>query len=182
MQLSDEEIIKLIKTKNNVSFAFTKLVEKYREKIYWLIRRMVIEHEDADDLTQEVFIKIWKNIGDFRGDASLFTWIYRIAINVTITFLNRKKHFPVYSTEIIENRLQKTSDNSSDKSGDEILKILYLTLEKLPEKQKLVFHLRYFQEMSYEEISAITKTSVGALKASFHHAIKKIEHLLFISY
>ena len=158
--------------------AFNQLVRKYQQKIYWHIRKMVIDHDDADDLTQEVFVKVWKNLGNFRKDAQLYTWIYRIATNECLTFLsNKKKRFflPIHD---VAGELSEKIDTSPDISGDEIQVKLQKALLRLPDKQRLVFNMKYYDEMKYEEISEILGTSVGALKTSYHLAVKKIEEFI----
>ena len=154
------------------------LVRKYQQKVYWLIRKMVISHDDADDLTQEVFIKVHKNIHTFRQDSQLYTWIYRIATNECLNFLQRKKRwfFPASDNSVEELTQKMTS--SPYISGDEVQMKLQKALLQLPHKQRLVFNMRYFDELPYEEIAEITSTSVGALKASYHLAVKKIEDIL----
>ena len=139
---------------------------------------MVIAHDDADDIVQEVFIKVYKNIGKFREDAQLFTWIYRIATNECLTFLNKKKRRFFLPIGDVEAELNSKLDSSSNIDGDEIQMKLQKALLKLPDKQRLVFNMKYYDDMKYEEIANITETSVGALKASYHHAVKKIEELL----
>ncbi len=139
---------------------------------------MVIDHDDADDVTQEVFIKIHKNIDNFREDSQLYTWIYRIATNECLSFLQRKKRRFFLPIADVSKELSAKLDSSSHVSGDEIQLKLQKALLKLPDKQRVVFNLKYFEDMSYEEIAAITNTSVGALKASYHHAVKKIEDFL----
>jgi RNA polymerase sigma-70 factor (ECF subfamily) len=136
---------------------------------------MVIDHDDADDLTQEVFIKIHKAIGNFREDAELFTWIYRIATNECLTFLKKKRRRFFLPLEDVGKELSLKIDSSAGISEDEIQKKLQKALLTLPDKQRLVFNMKYFDDLSYEVISEITGTSVGALKASYHHAVKKIE-------
>jgi len=139
---------------------------------------MVIDHDDADDLTQEVFIKIHRAIGNFREDSQLFTWIYRIATNECLTFLNRKRRRFFLPLEDVGKELSSKIDSSSGMGEDEIQKKLQKALLTLPDKQRLVFNMKYFDDLPYEAISEITKTSVGALKASYHHAVKKIEDYL----
>jgi len=139
---------------------------------------MLIDHDDSDDVTQEVFIKIHKAIDKFREDAQLYTWIYRIATNECLSFLNKKKRRFFLPLEDVNKELSNKIDTSPDMDGDEIQKRLQKAILILPDKQRLVFNMKYFDEMSYEEIAAITETSVGALKASFHHATKKIEDFL----
>lgn len=139
---------------------------------------MVIDHDDADDLTQEVFIKVHKSIGTFREDSQLFTWIYRIATNECLTFLNKKRRRFFLPLEDVGKELSSKLDTAPDISGEDIQKKLQKALLKLPDKQRLVFNMKYFDDLSYEDMSEITNTSVGALKASFHHAVKKIEDYL----
>jgi RNA polymerase sigma-70 factor (ECF subfamily) len=139
---------------------------------------MVIDHDDADDITQEVFIKIHKHIDSFREDAQLYTWIYRIATNECLTFLQRKKRRFFLPIGDVEGELAAKLDSNSTLTGDEIQLKLQKALLKLPDKQRLVFNMKYFDDMSYEQISEITDTTVGALKASYHHAVKKIENYL----
>jgi len=139
---------------------------------------MVIDHDDADDLTQEVFIKIHKAIGNFREDSQLFTWIYRIATNECLTFLNKKRRRFFLPLQDVENELSLKIDSSSETGGDEIQKKLQKAILTLPDKQRLVFNMKYFDDLPYEAIAEITGTSVGALKASYHHAVKKIEDFL----
>ena len=139
---------------------------------------MVIDHDDANDLTQETFIKVNKYIDKFRGDAQLYTWIYRIATNECLSFLNKKKKFLFLPIIDVEKELSNKLDESVPLSGDDILFQLQKALLKLPEKQRLVFNMKYFDEMKYEDIATITTTSIGALKASYHHAVKKIEDIL----
>lgn len=152
------------------------LVRAYQKRVYWHVRKMVIDHDDADDLTQEIFIKIHKYIDSFREDAQLFTWIYRIATNECLTFLERKKRRFFLPINDVAGEL--TTKLETQISGDEIQLKLQKALLKLPDKQRLVFNMKYFDDMAYEEIAEITKTSVGALKASYHHAVKKIEDFL----
>ena len=139
---------------------------------------MVIDHDDADDLTQEIFIKIHKYIDTFREDSQLYTWIYRIATNECLSFLKKKKRRFFLPIEDLTEQLTAKVDSSPDMDGDEIQKRLQKAILKLPDKQRLVFNMKYFDDIPYEAMSEITKTSVGALKASFHHAVKKIEEFL----
>ena len=154
------------------------LVRAYQQKVYGLVRKMVIDHDDADDLTQEVFIKIHKAIDNFREDSQLFTWIYRIATNECLTFLNKKKRRFFLPIEDVGKELTAKIDSAPYLSGDDIQKKLQKALLTLPDKQRLVFNMKYFDDLTYDDISEITKTSVGALKASYHHAVKKIENYL----
>ena len=152
--------------------AFGAIVDTYKEKLYWHIRRMAGSHEDTDDILQNVFMKIWTGLPSFRGESRLFTWIYRIAANETVTFLNRKRLRSFLSFGEVSPAYSVETDPWFN--GDEILKKLYKSIASLPPKQRLVFNMRYFEEMKYEDMSEILGTSVGALKASYHHAYKKI--------
>jgi len=162
-----------LKVEGQEEYAFGQLVKKYQEKVYWHARRMVIDHDDANDLTQEIFIKVWKNIKNFRSDSGLYTWIFRITVNETINYLKKKKRRFLLPLSNIQNQMERKIDNQVN--GDEIHRKLHKAILKLPVKQKQVFNLRYFEEMSYKEMSNILNTSEGALKASYHHAVKKIE-------
>lgn len=139
---------------------------------------MLIDHDDSNDVTQEIFIKIHKSIDKFREDSQLYTWIYRIATNECLSFLNKKKRRFFLPLEDVNIELSRKIDTAPHISGDEIQRKLQKALLTLPDKQRLVFNMKYFDDMTYEEISEVTKTSVGALKASFHHATKKIEVFL----
>jgi len=138
----------------------------------------VIDHDDADDLVQETFVKVWKNLQNFRSDSQLYTWIYRIATNESITFLNRKKNRNNISLDEVNSELSETLASSSYFDGDKIQRKLQEAVLTLPEKQRIIFNMKYFDDMKYEEISEVLGTTVGALKASFHIAVKKIETLL----
>jgi RNA polymerase sigma factor (sigma-70 family) len=176
--LEDKELLVKIRNPETRNYGFNMLVREYQKRIYWHVRKMVIDHDDADDVTQEVFIKIHKSIGNFREDAQLYTWIYRIATNECLTFLQRKKRRFFLPIGDVEGELCNLLENSPQLSGDEVQLKLQKALLKLPDKQRLVFNMKYFDDMPYEQISEITQTSVGALKASYHHAVKKIEDFL----
>lgn len=179
MQVEDSEILKKFAQENTRDEAFRLLLSKYQQKLYWHIRRMVISHDDTDDLVQDVFLKVWKSLSNFRSDSQLYTWLYKIATNESITFLKRKK---------IRNSVSIDDDNGKNLveklaespyfDGDKAQMKLQKALLTLPEKQRLVFNMKYFDDLKYEDISEILGTSVGALKASFHIAVKKIEQLL----
>lgn len=154
------------------------LVRSYQQRVYSIVRKMVIDHDDADDITQETFIKIHRSIDTFRADSQLYTWIYRIATNECLTFLNKKRRRFFLPIEDVSLHLTTKLDNAPDITGDEIQMKLQKALLKLPDKQRLVFTMKYFEDMSYEDMAEVTKTSVGALKASYHHAVKKIEDYL----
>ncbi len=172
--IADREIIQKFKTSNNKEEVFSLLVAKYQKRLYWHIRKMVVSHDDTDDILQNSFLKVWKALDNFKGDSSFYTWIYRIATNETFTFLKireRQKSFSLNDEEgSVINRLK--SDHSFD--GDELQLRLQKCILLLPAKQRLVFNMKYFDEMKYEEMAKITDNSVGALKASYHHAVKKI--------
>lgn len=176
--MEDQELLRKIRNPESRNYGFNLLVRQYQQRVYWHVRKMVIDHDDADDLTQEVFIKVHKYIDGFREDSQLFTWIYRIATNECLSHLNKKKKRFFLPIEDVGYQLSAKIDSSTDLDGDEIQKVLQKAILKLPDKQRLVFNMKYFDDLPYETISEITKTSVGALKASFHHAVKKIEEFL----
>lgn len=173
--VTDEQIMELLRSGQGFERGFRLLVAQYRERLYWHIRRLVLVHDDADDVLQNTFIKVYKGILQFEGKSKLYTWLYRIATNEALSFLQSQSR---HSSQSIDesnslwiNRLQ------ADEwfNGDEVQAQLQVAIAQLPDKQKQVFHLRYYDEMPYEEMSQLLNTSVGALKASFHHAVKKIE-------
>jgi RNA polymerase sigma factor (sigma-70 family) len=177
--LEDKELLLKIRNPETRSYGFNLLVRQYQQRVYWHVRKMVIDHDDSDDLTQEIFIKVHKYIDGFREDSQLFTWIYRIATNECLSFLNKKKRrFFLPIEDITEQLASKVDASFTDMDGDDIQKKLQKAILKLPDKQRLVFNMKYFDDMPYEQMAEITKTSVGALKASFHHAVKKIEGFL----
>jgi RNA polymerase sigma factor (sigma-70 family) len=176
--LEDKELLEKFHNEDTRNFAFNFLVRKYQQRVYWHIRKMVIDHEDSNDLTQDVFVKVWHHLGDFRNDSRLFTWIYRIATNECLNFLNKKRRKFFLPIHDVEKELEGKLESSDHIEGDEIQLKLQKALLKLPEKQRLVFNMKYFDEMKYEEISEVLGTSVGALKASYHLAVKKIEEYL----
>ena len=172
---SDKELIDLFKQGDNKNYAFNLLVRKYQEKVYWHVRKIVINHEDANDLTQNIFIKIFKNLRNFRQDSELFTWIYRIATNESISFLNKKRKKLFLPIVDVEQGFINSLKDDPYFNGDELQLKLREAILKLPEKQRIIFNMKYFDEMKYEDMADILETSVGALKASYHHAVKKIE-------
>ena len=178
--MEDKELLLKLRTPDTRNYGFNMLVRAYQQKVYWLVRKMVIDHDDADDLTQEVFIKIHKAIDNFRGDSQLYTWIYRIATNECLTFLAKKKRRFFLPLEDVSKELSSKIDSAPYLTGDDIQKKLQKALLTLPDKQRLVFNMKYYDDLPYEDISQITKTSVGALKASYHHAVKKIENYLTV--
>ncbi len=172
---SDEEILSAFDDPSKRELALTWLVHRDQKKIYWFIRRMVIDHEDANDLVQEVFIKVWNNISTFRKESRLIYWIYRIATNLTLTFLEKKKRKSWIPLLQVEDDLLNKLHSGKYINGDAIQINLQEAILTLPEKQRVVFQLRYYDEIPYQEMSDMLGTSVGALKASYHHAAKKIE-------
>lgn len=176
---SDEELLSLYAQPASRELAFTRLVRRDQKKIYWFIRRMVIDHDDANDLVQDVFIKVWNGLSSFRKESSITHWIYRIAMNVTLTFLERKKKkYDTVSLDEVSADLLGKLHSGKNLSADKIEMKLQEAMIALPPKQRLVFQLRYYDEMPYEEMSAVIETSEGALKASYHHAVKKVEEYL----
>lgn len=172
--LSDREILELYRSGAEEK-AFNAIVSAYSEKLYWHIRRFTCSHEDTDDILQDVLIKIWSALPSFREEARLFTWIYRIATNETLNFLRRKKFKAAISFEDIRTHMERKIDSDPYFNGNELQRELHKAIQKLPEKQKAVFNMRYFDELRYEEISEILGTSTGSLKASYHHAYTKIK-------
>ncbi len=174
----DNDLVFQFKNGLNKDAAFTQIIKKYQEKLYWHIRRMVVEHEDANDILQNLFIKVWNNLDAFREDSQLYTWLFRIATNESLTFLNKqkKRNLISFSNEI--SNLSNKIEADSYFDGNKLEWKLQLAIQKLPEKQRAVFMLRYFEEMPYEKMSKVFNTSEGALKASYHHAVKKIERFI----
>jgi len=175
MDLKEKELIADLKTEGKKDMAFHILVKTYQERLYWHIRRIVVSHDDADDILQNVFIKIWKNVDSFREDSALYTWLFRIATNEALSFLHKNRKQNIFSLDDSENHLSEEPRTDKYFDGDELQTKLQAAILKLPDKQKIVFNMKYFEEMKYEEMSEILQTSVGALKASYHHAVKKIE-------
>lgn len=175
---TEETLVSQLKDKEKQHKAFEVLVNTYKERLYWHIRRIVMNHDDADDVLQNTFIKVYRSIEGFKGDSKLYSWMYRIATNESLTFLKQKsKKLGVSSNELQETLVQNLESDVYFE-GNEIQLKLQKALATLPEKQKLVFNMKYFQEMKYEEISEVLETSVGGLKASYHLAVKKIESYL----
>jgi RNA polymerase sigma-70 factor (ECF subfamily) len=172
----DSDIIQLLKT--DVNKGFRLVVEKYSKRLYWHIRHLVILHEDADDALQNTFINAWKNIGGFRNESALYTWLYAIATNEALALINKRKRNASVSLDDIGSYLANSIEGSTWFDGDEAQVKLRNAILKLPDKQRIVFNLKYFDEMTYEDMSSVLKTSEGALKASYHHAVKKIENFL----
>lgn len=171
----DQNLVERLRDPKTCREAFTEVISRYSEPLYWQIRRMVESHDDANDLLQNTFMKAWTAIDSFRGDAKLTTWLYKIAINESITFLNRERKRQNVSIDDEDSFLINSIEADRYTDGDELLKKLRIAIASLPEKQRLVFNMRYYDEMKYEQMSEILGTSVGALKASYHLAVKKIE-------
>jgi RNA polymerase sigma factor (sigma-70 family) len=175
---SDKELVFIFRDSDRRNYAFNMIVRKYTERLYWHIRKLVISHDDTDDVLQNTFMKAFNGLEDFREDAQLFTWLYRIATNEALTFLNQKKRKFFLPLVDVERQLSNSLETDEYFSGDELQKQLQKAILTLPEKQRVVFNLKYFEEMKYEEMAEILDTSVGALKASYHHAVKKIENYI----
>lgn len=176
--MDDRELLTKLREAESKNYAFNLLVRKYQQRVYWLARKMVIDHEDADDIVQEVFIKVWMKIDKFREEASLFTWLYRITTNECLTFLKKKQRRLFLPLVDVKKELNSLIDESPYIIGDDIQLKLQKAILQLPDKQRLVFNLRYFENMKFDEIAEITDTSTGSLKASYHHAVKKIEEYI----
>jgi RNA polymerase sigma factor (sigma-70 family) len=172
---SEKELIALFNIGNNQDYVFNILVNEYKERLYWHIRKILINHEDTDDVLQNTFIKAWRGLSNFREDSNLFTWFYRIATNEALSFLRQKKRVAFIPWSGVEKKLSETLESDEYFNGDALQIKLQKAILNLPEKQRIVFNMKYFDEMKYEEISDILGTSVGALKASYHYAVKKIE-------
>ena len=172
---NEKETILMLQDPSMQQKGFERIVKAYSEQLYWQIRRMVVSHDDANDLLQNTFIKAWTNLDYFRGDAKISTWLYRIALNECLNFLNKQRAENRLSLDDADAALANKLESDPYFNGDETQKLFQKAILQLPEKQRIIFNLKYFQEMKYEEMSEILGTSVGALKASYHHAVKKIE-------
>lgn len=175
---NEEEIISQLQEPQLQREAFGKVVRHYSEQLYWQIRRMVLSHDDTNDLLQNTFIKAWSNLEYFRGEARLSTWLYRIALNESLNFLNKQRAINQFSLDEAESAALNKLESDPYFDGDQTQLLFEKAIQTLPEKQRIVFNLKYFQEMKYEDMSDILGTSVGALKASYHHAVKKIVEFL----
>lgn len=174
-EYSDSELLALFRNSDNPDFAFNSLVRKYQQKVYYHVRRIVIDHDDTNDVVQNTFIKAWKGLEGFREDSQFFTWIYRIATNESLTFLKKKRNRFLVPLINVERQLADKLEHDPLMNADELQLKLQKAILSLPEKQRLVFNMKYYDELKYDDMSAILGTSVGALKASYHHAVKKIE-------
>jgi len=175
---SDEELLEKFRDPNTKESAFENIIKKYQEKLYWHIRRMVIGHEDANDVLQNMFIKVWKSLDNFREESQLYTWLYRIATNESLTYLSKQKKNASLSIDNEESSLSNKLKSDTHFDANKLEWKLQMAIQSLPDKQKIVFNLRYYDEMPYEEMSKVLETSTGALKASYHHAAKKIEEYI----
>ena len=175
---NEKEIVVLLQDPARQREAFERIVKEYSEQLYWQIRRLVLSHDDVNDILQNTFIKAWTNIEYFRGDAKMSTWLYRIALNECLTFLNKQRASQQLSIDEADTEIMNQLESDTYFDGDETQKVFLQAIKQLPEKQQMIFNLKYFKEMKYEEISEILGTSIGALKASYHHAVKKIESFL----
>jgi RNA polymerase sigma-70 factor (ECF subfamily) len=174
--LTDEiTLVQQLQNSKTRDRAFRVLITQYKERLYWHIRKIVVVHDDADDVLQNTFVKIFKNIEKFNSQSKLYSWMYRIATNESITFINKKAKERSVDISDYQEKLMSTLESDIYFSGDEIQIILQKAIATLPQKQQLVFNMKYFDELKYDEISSILETSVGALKASYFHAVKKIE-------
>ena len=174
-EYSDLELLEQFRNDGTKHAAFEMIVRKYQQKLYYHIRKMVIDHDDTNDLLQNTFIKVWNNLDKFREDSQLFTWMYRIATNEALTFLKQKNKNRTYRMDDVELEVNEKTGNNEYYNADHLEMKLQQAIQGLPDKQKLVFNMRYYDRMKYEEMSAVLGTSVGALKASYHHAVAKVE-------
>ncbi len=175
MEISDKDIITLIQNKDSKEKGFNILLNKYQERLYWNIRRIVVAHEDADDVLQNTCIKIWRGLDKFRADSSLFTWLYRISVNESLQHIKQNKKHQILWQDNSKDLLIDKLESDVYFEGNEIEKKLQKAIIELPKKQRLVFNMKYYEDLKYDQISEILGTSVGALKASYHLAVKKIE-------
>jgi RNA polymerase sigma factor (sigma-70 family) len=176
--LDDATLLAQFKDPATKERGYTRIIKKYQEKLYWHIRRMVVEHEDANDVLQNMFIKVWNGLDNFREDSQLYTWMYRIATNESLTFLDQQKRKSTLSLSDEESGLSNKVKASEHFDANKLEWKLQVAIQQLPEKQRVVFNLRYYDEMPYHKMSEVLETSEGALKASYHHAVKKIEDFI----
>jgi len=174
----DKELLEMFRQEQSSHYAFNLIVRKYQQRLYHHIKRMVTDHEDANDVLQNTFIKVWKGLHSFREDSQLYTWLYRIASNESITFINKRKKRKATSIEEVHEISELSNSGSVSPHPDQMEMKIQKAIDALPEQQKMVFSLRYFDEMKYEDMSEVLNVSVGALKASYHHAVKKVEKII----
>ena len=174
-EIKDDELLALLAQPATLEKGFRLLMQQYQERLYWHIRRMVTEHEDANDVIQNTFVKVYRSVDKFKGDSKLYTWLYRIATNESLTFLKQRQRKSTDSIDNTDNFLDNQLAAESYYEGNDAQVLLEKALQTLPDKQRAVFQMRYYEEMTYQDMSEIMETSVGALKASYHHAVKKVE-------
>ena len=179
--IDDKDLLQQFREPATKERSFTLILNKYQEKLYWHIRRIVVTHEDANDVLQNMFIKVWKALENFREDSQLYTWLYRIATNECLSFLEKEKKRSSVSLSDVETGLSNKLQADNDFDANKLEWKLQVAIQKLPEKQRVVFNLRYYDEMPYAKMSMVLDTSEGALKASYHHAVKKIENFILNS-
>ncbi len=172
--MTDKEILDLYNSGQR-ELAFKELVNSYSERLYWHVRRLLCSHEDTDDLLQDIFVKIWSSLSTFRGESQLYTWLYRIATNESLNFLQKQKIRAALQFESMTSKIEERIDEDTLLDGDQLQRDLMKAIQRLPSKQRTVFIMRWFDDLSYEDISEILGTSVGALKASYHFASEKIK-------
>lgn len=177
-EYTDKELLEFFRDESQRHYAFNLIVKKYQQKVYYHIRRMVLDHDDTDDITQNTFIKAWKGLDNFREDSQLFTWLYRIATNEALTFLKQKKTKFFVSFGDVEHELSNTLISGKNINADKLEMKLQQAILTLPTQQRAVFNMRYYDEIKYEDMAKIMGVTVGALKASYHHAVKKIEKFI----
>jgi len=173
--IHDSELLVQFRNPSTRERAFTAIIKKYQERLYWHIRRMLVDHEDTNDVLQNVFIRVWNGLDNFREDAQLYTWLYRIATNESLTFIEQQKKKASVPLDDVEGSISNKIKADKYFDPNKLEWKLQVAIQQLPEKQRVVFNLRYYDEMPYEEMSKVLETSEGALKASYHHAVKKIE-------
>lgn len=180
MEADEEKIIRLFHEQKRTEEAFRLLVNKYQERLYWHIRKIVLSHEDTDDILQNVFVKVWQGIQEFRYESKLYTWMYRIATNEALNFLSEKQRKVFGNSDEISRQMENTLESDIFFTGDTIQMELQKAILKLSDRQRLIFNMKYFDDMTYEEIAEILNVAVGTLKATYHNAVKKIEESLKI--
>ena len=175
---NDSELLELFRNPESRNFAFNLIIRKYQERIYWHVRRMLICHDDTNDVVQNTFIKVWKGLKGFREESKLYTWLLSIAINESLSFLKKKRIRKFFYLTDLEKELTHSLESDVYFEGNELQQKLQKAILTLPQKQRLVFNMKYFDNMKYEDMAEMIGTSTGALKASFHHAVHKIEKYL----
>lgn len=181
MQYSQEDIVQLISNETSRVQGFNVLVHQYSEKLYWVIRRILISHEDSDDVLQDVYSKIWLNLHSFKGESQLYTWLYRIAVNESLSCLRKKRNKFFLPLVDVENQLMNLIDRSPEFNGDEIEKRLQKAILQLPEKQRLVFNIRYYDEMKFSEMALVLGMTEGGVKSTYHIAVQKLKENLGVN-